>query len=239
MLVEVVCGNNSLVIDVPEDVSEVLPFTSELIRWKEEVYFSTPYVAKLDVLKAHTQVIAGKVYYWPPEKAFCIFYGFSEPYSEVYLLGDYIGPLTSARRVGVGSVRVVNHVISNGLRDIVSTLSRLGYAAATPLDGGSRVVTASKYVGGIRIAFTIINEDFGTYIESDSLYLYTNSYNDVKTTYKLKSRLKSLASTARIDLNEDNYICLTAITKHVSNLDYVIRELENAYRYVFRELTTP
>lgn len=237
MLIEVICDSNSLVLNVPDDVSEVLPFTSKLIRWKDEVYFSTPYGARLNSLKAYTHVSPGNVYYWPPEKAFCIFYGFSEPYSEVYLLGDYIGPLTLIRSINVGDIRVTTHIISEELADLVSLLGRLGYAVATPLDRGSRVIVASKYVHGVRIGLTLIKEDFGIYVESDSFYLHSNSYSDVKAAYKLKNKLKSLTTTVRFDLNEEGYTCLTAVAKDINGLDPVIRELESAYQYVFRELT--
>ncbi|MEM1710669.1 MAG: cyclophilin-like fold protein, partial [Sulfolobales archaeon] len=216
MLIEVVCDNNSLVLNVPDDVSEVLPFTSKLIRWKEEVYFSTPYTARLDGLKAYTHVSPGNVYYWPPERAFCIFYGFSEPYSEVYLLGEYIGPLTLVRKIDVGDIRVTAHTTSEELAGLVSLLGKLGYSTATPLDGGSRVVVASKHLYGVRIGLTLIKEDFGVYVESDSFYLHNNSYNDLRTTYRLKSKLKSLTTTIRFDLNEEGYTCLTAVAKDIS-----------------------
>ncbi len=237
MLVEVVSDNNSLVMSVPDDVAKSVPFESELVRWKEEIYFSTPYETRLDDLKACTHSTPGKVYYWPPEKAFCVFYGFSEPYTEVYLLGDYIGPLTLARRINVGRVRVVEHSLGEELADVINTTGKLGYLTATPMDGGCRVVVASKFVGQARVAFTIVKESFGFYVESDSFYSFSNSYEGVRITSRLKNRVKSISNTVRFDLNEDGYTCLTAVAKDLKSLESAVKELESVYQYIFKELT--
>ncbi|MCS7108527.1 MAG: cyclophilin-like family protein [Sulfolobales archaeon] len=238
MLVEVICNDdNSLVLEVLDDVSALLPFKSVLMKWKEEVYFSTPYSAKLESLSASAQAIPGKVYYWPPEKAFCIFYGFSEPYSEIYLIGSYVGPLSRVRMIPPGEIKVVNHIIDGELLEISNIFSKLGYLVATPLEGGKRVSVASKHIGDVRVAFTAIKEDFGMYIESDSFYYFINSFEGVRTTFKFKNKLKAMATTARFDLNEDGYTCLTAIVRNLKDLEVVVKELERAYQYVYRELT--
>lgn len=236
MLIELLSSNDSLVLDVPDEISALLPFNTELIRWKDEIYFSTPYLAKLDSLRPYTQIVPGKVYYWPPERAFCIFYGLSEPYSRVYIIGEYIGPLNLARKINIGSITVVKHESYEGLSDIVTTMNRLRYSTATPLDSGSRIVVASRYIDDIRIAFTIIKEDFGIYIESDSFYRFMNSYEDVKVAFKLKNKIRTLTSMVRFDLSEDGHTCLTATVDSVDKLEAVISELERAYQYLYREI---
>jgi hypothetical protein len=237
MLVEVRLGSDSLVIDLPEDVLNVLPFKSELIRWKEELYFTTPYMLKTEGVVGTSYVVPGKVYYWPPGKAFCIFYGFSEPYSEVFLLGDYVGPLSNLRRFKTGSVEVFKHVVADDLKDVVEVLSRLGYSTATPLDNGVRVVVASKYVGGVRIAFSVIKEDYGMYLESDTFYEYSMGFEGIRSVYRFKSKVRSYSNLVRFDLTEDNYLCLTSVVKDISSLERAVNDLERVYQFIFKELT--
>jgi len=237
MLVEVRLGDDSLVIDLPEDVLNVLPFKSELIRWKEELYFTTPYILKTEGVVGTSHIVPGKVYYWPLGKAFCIFYGFSEPYSEVFLLGDYVGPLSNLRRFKTGSVEVFKHVVADDLKDVVEVLNRLGYSTATPLDNGVRVVVASKYVGGVRIAFSVIKEDYGMYLESDTFYEYSMSFEGIRNVYKFKNKVRSYSNLIRFDLTEDNYLCLTSVVKDISSLERAVSDLERVYQFIFKELT--
>lgn len=236
MLVEVVSNKDSLVIDVSDDVSNVLPFKTELIRWKEEVYFRTPYDADLSKLSSYVRAEVGRVYYWPPGKAFCLFYGISEPYTEVYLIGNYVGLLSTLRRLDVGEVNVVKHELSKDLEPIIESLIRLGYSVATPLEDGIRVVTACKYLGGVRIAFKILREEYGLHIESDTLFRFSDDFVGLKAVYGLKRRVHQLSNLVRLDLNEDNYICLTGALRDVSGLETLVDELEDAYQYVFKEL---
>lgn len=238
MLVEVLGKGNSFVIDVPGDVANVIPFKSELIRWKEELYFRTPYEANLINLSKYVRVEVGRVYYWPPGKAFCIFYGISEPYTEVYLIGNYLGTLAHLRKFNEGEVDVRKHELDSELGQLTELLSKLGYAVSTPLDGGVRVVMGSKYLGKVRMALSIIREDFGIYVESDSLYKYGEGHQDLRFTYRLKHKVSSLTNSIRLDLSEDGYVCLTATANDLTHLVTVINELEYAYQYALKELTT-
>lgn len=236
MLVEVVSNRDSLVIDVLDDVINVLPFKTELIRWKEEIYFRTPYDANLSNLSSYVRAEVGRVYYWPPGKAFCLFYGISEPYTEVYLIGNYTGLLSTLRRLDVGEANVVKHEISTDLTPITDLLSRLGYLVATPLEDGARIITACKYLGGIRIAFKVLKEEYGLHIESDTLFRFNDDFVGLKAVYGLKRRVHQLSNLIRLDLSEDNYVCLTATLRDVSGLETLVDELEDAYQYVFKEL---
>lgn len=51
-----------------------LPITSEVNRWGEEIYFTTPVKAKLEP-GARDVVERGEIGYWPPGKAMAIFFG--------------------------------------------------------------------------------------------------------------------------------------------------------------------
>jgi len=229
-------SGNSIVIKVVDDVEKVLPFRSRVIRWKEEIYFPTPYEYALRDAQSSIHVTPGKVYYWVPEKAFCLFYGISEPYTSVYLVGDYIGPLHTLSKFDEGNVSVSKHSPEGELLEISESLSNLGYDTATPLSDGVRYVAASKWVGNVRIAFSVYREEYGVHIESDSFYKYSHDYLTIKFTAMLKSKVKSLSDIIRLDINESGYTCLTTTVQKVSELGAAVKDLERVYQYVMKEL---
>ncbi|MGC8936331.1 MAG: cyclophilin-like fold protein [Candidatus Methanomethylicaceae archaeon] len=77
-----------------------IPFNSKAFVWKEEVYFETP--VTMGPEKPRATVQPGDVAYWPPGKAFCIFYGKSQPYSPVNVIGKVVTDLEPLRRVKQG-----------------------------------------------------------------------------------------------------------------------------------------
>lgn len=62
-----------------------LPIEGRAALWKEEVYFETP--IKMGEEKAKGTVEKGTIAFWPMGSAICIFYGDSQPYSPVNILG--------------------------------------------------------------------------------------------------------------------------------------------------------
>jgi hypothetical protein len=66
-------------------ILRALPIHSRAVVWKEEVYFETPVKAGLE--KPKSEVEAGDIAYWPLGSAVCVFYGKSQPYSPVNLIG--------------------------------------------------------------------------------------------------------------------------------------------------------
>jgi hypothetical protein len=62
-----------------------LPIEGRAALWKEEVYFETP--IKMGEEKAKAIVEKGNIAFWPMGSAICIFYGDSQPYSPVSILG--------------------------------------------------------------------------------------------------------------------------------------------------------
>jgi hypothetical protein len=62
-----------------------LPIEGRAALWKEEVYFETP--IKMGEEKAKSTVEKGTIAFWPMGNAICIFYGESQPYSPVNVLG--------------------------------------------------------------------------------------------------------------------------------------------------------
>ena len=62
-----------------------LPIEGRAALWKEEVYFEIP--VKIGEEKAKPIVEIGTIAFWPMGSALCVFYGQSQPYSSVNILG--------------------------------------------------------------------------------------------------------------------------------------------------------
>jgi hypothetical protein len=63
-----------------------LPIEGRAALWKEEVYFETS--IKMGEEKAKATVEKGTIAFWPMGSAICVFYGESQPYSPVSILGQ-------------------------------------------------------------------------------------------------------------------------------------------------------
>ena len=72
---------------------DALPFEAKVNTWGDEIYFSIPVKAELDNPKEVVE--KGDLGYWPPESAFCIFFG-PTPISK----GDEIRPASGVNLVG-------------------------------------------------------------------------------------------------------------------------------------------
>ena len=78
-----------------------LPIEGRAALWKEEVYFETP--IKMGEEKAKGTVEKGIIAFWPMGSAICIFYGESQPYSPVSILGEITKNLELFGRVKSGT----------------------------------------------------------------------------------------------------------------------------------------
>jgi hypothetical protein len=84
-----------------EAVTEGLPIEGRAALWKQEVYFEIP--VKMGEEKAEPTVQKGAIAYWPMGKALCIFYGESQPYSPVNVIGKVTKNLAIFENVKSGS----------------------------------------------------------------------------------------------------------------------------------------
>lgn len=84
-----------------DNLAKALPFEGRAARWKEEIYFETP--VKLGPEKAKSSVEVGVIAYWPMGSAFCIFYGPTQPYSPVNLVGKVTSNLDMFRTLKSGT----------------------------------------------------------------------------------------------------------------------------------------
>jgi hypothetical protein len=62
-----------------------LPIEGRIARWKEEVYFETRITIGLE--KPKSKIETGTIAFWPMGSAVCIFYGQTQPYSPVNIIG--------------------------------------------------------------------------------------------------------------------------------------------------------
>lgn len=84
---------------------EALPITSSGNTWGDEIYFSIPVDAELENERDIVEI--GDIAYWPPGKAFCIFFGPTpmsreneiRPASAVNVVGKLLGDATIFKKV--------------------------------------------------------------------------------------------------------------------------------------------
>jgi len=78
-----------------------LPVEGRAALWKEEVYFEIP--VKIGEEKAKPTVETGTIAFWPMGSAVCVFYGQSQPYSQVNILGKVTKNLKLFEQVKSGA----------------------------------------------------------------------------------------------------------------------------------------
>lgn len=76
------------------------PVEGRAALWKEEVYFEIP--IKMGEEKSKATVEAGTIAFWPMGSALCVFYGKSQPYSPVNVLGKITGNLEVFKQIKSG-----------------------------------------------------------------------------------------------------------------------------------------
>lgn len=99
MRIKITVGSVSVEAELNETstakkVADVLPIRSSFNTWGEEFYFSIPVEAELDE-SAREEVEEGDLGYWPPGRAFCIFFG-QTPMSKA----DKIIPASAVNIIG-------------------------------------------------------------------------------------------------------------------------------------------
>ncbi len=87
-------------------IFDALPLNNDFSTWGDEIYFSVPVESDLDET-AREEVVLGDLGYWPPGKAFCIFFGPTPmstpgkiiPASAVNIIGKVKGDATRLKEV--------------------------------------------------------------------------------------------------------------------------------------------
>jgi hypothetical protein len=86
-------------------IVRALPIEGLAALWQEEVYFDIP--VKMGSEKASPSVEKGTLAYWPMGNAFCIFWGETQPYSPVNIIGNITKNLELFERVKSGTKIIV------------------------------------------------------------------------------------------------------------------------------------
>jgi len=86
-----------------------LPIEGRAALWKEEVYFEIP--VKMGEEKAKPVVETGTIAFWPMGGAICIFYGQSQPYSPVSILGKITKNLELFKQIKSGTTIKVEQLV--------------------------------------------------------------------------------------------------------------------------------
>ena len=79
-----------------------LPMEGRAALYKEEVYFEIP--LKMGEEKGKSTVEEGTIAFWPMGSALCVFYGKSQPYSPVSILGKITENLDLFKQVKSGAI---------------------------------------------------------------------------------------------------------------------------------------
>lgn len=82
-------------------ITKKLPIEGRAALWGEEVYFEIPLRMGEEKAKAHVE--KGTIGFWPMGNALCIFYGETQPYSPVNVVGQITGNLELFRQVKSGA----------------------------------------------------------------------------------------------------------------------------------------
>ena len=90
-------------------IAAKLPNTAKADTWGDEIYFGLPFTAPSDA--PQETVALGDLGYWPPGRAFCIFFGPTpmsrgdeiRPASEVTVVGRVTGDARAFKRVRAGT----------------------------------------------------------------------------------------------------------------------------------------
>jgi hypothetical protein len=84
-----------------DNLAKALPFEGRAAKWKEEIYFETP--VKMGSEKPKSKVEVGAIAYWPMGSALCIFYGPTDPYGPVNMVGKITSNLEMFRTLKSGT----------------------------------------------------------------------------------------------------------------------------------------
>ena len=82
-----------------------LPIEGRSALWQEEVYFELP--IKMGNEKSSPTVEKGDIAYWPMGSAFCIFWGETQPYSPVNMIGKVTENLELFKQVKSGTKIII------------------------------------------------------------------------------------------------------------------------------------
>ena len=100
-----------------EAISQALPIAAPASTWGDEIYFGI--LVSMELEEGQEVVELGDLGYWPPGKAFCIFFGLTpanrgeeiRPASAVTVIGEVQGDVSLFRQVAPGTQVVIERAV--------------------------------------------------------------------------------------------------------------------------------
>jgi len=213
--------------DIGEKMLTITPIISRLIKWKEEVYFETD--LELEVEELTSRVKRGDFAYWPPGKALCLFYGVSQPYTPLRIIGESIGTIGFLRDVESESiVRVEVYQDYDEVKEVCAFLRNLGYEAASRKDDEGFVsVVLNVCCKNVKIGVDLFVETYGIYVESDDIAAYEGTLAEKVVLWNVRKNINERSRRVRLDLNERFMLCLSACCENLKELPELLNEFKN------------
>ncbi len=123
MIIEIeVVGKGKLMAKLDErnpktakKVYQSLPIEGKANVYLEEIYFTIPVI--MDHENPSVKSKCGDVSYWPPGNAFCVFYGDSQPASEVNHIGSITENLGEIKHAEDGDKIIIRPIIEPSDQD--------------------------------------------------------------------------------------------------------------------------
>ena len=84
-----------------DTIARKMPLEGRAALYKEEIYFEIP--IKMGEEKAKPTVETGVIAFWPMGSAICVFYGKSQPYSPVSIMGKVTKNIEIFKQVKSGT----------------------------------------------------------------------------------------------------------------------------------------
>ena len=219
---------------VVNELSKHIPFKSKTIKWKEEIYFETPAKVSLDLANSIVTK-RGDVAFWPPGNALCLFYGISQPYTHVRVIGQILGPPHHIEGIETGTEVVVEpyrEVEDKKYSIPLSILRELGFTCATRTFGGETTITGVREVNGVRIPLEVCVEDYGIHIYASPIVRYSEYTPSTNVILKTVKNVVSSFKGVRLDLDEEGYLCISSCVKSIDELRNAVEEITRAYTVI-------
>ena len=95
--------------ETAQKVYDALPIEGNTNIYFEEIYFTIP--VSLEYENPSGKSKCGDISYWPPGNAFCVFYGDSQPASDVNHIGEIIDNLEVIKAALDGDKIIIRKIV--------------------------------------------------------------------------------------------------------------------------------
>ena len=221
----------------PASLEARLPLRVDLLKWKQEIYFTTPIPpSDYEGSEVVKRVEPGGLYYWPPGRALCIFYGVSQIYTPGRAAGLVLGAIHLLDRLGGGERGELKELGRGDLleRGIVREVEARGYKTAPVLVEGEEYQAAGKLIPGGRVHVLLYEESGHLMAESEPLFPYDGSLQARSLAARLRRIVEKESRRVRLDLSEAGDVVLSGVLEE-GELGGFLDEYEAVWRRILEE----